>query len=123
MSQRAEVFELDAGRCVACGKRQRANAGPFEWSCHHAIRQQVLRRHGVKPARIRDATYCALLCWDCHGAQTSCMAKVPLERLPTRVVEACDALGPWAQDALRRTHPSQTDTGRFPANPGGPHDR
>lgn len=106
MTQREAVYELDQGRCVNCGKRHRRNASTYEWQPHHVIRQQVLRRRNVKPARIRDATFCVLLCTSpCHERQTTLTARVPFERLPARVVQAVDALGPWAQDALRRAHP------------------
>lgn len=106
MTQREAVYELDQGRCVNCGVEHHRNAGPWAWTCHHVIRQQVLRRRKVKPARIRDATFCVLLCTSpCHERQTTAFKRVPFERLPARVVEAVDALGPWAQDALRRQHP------------------
>lgn len=106
MTQREAVFELDGGRCVACGKRHRRNADAWSWQPHHVLRQQTLKRRGVPPARIRDATFCVLLCrLPCHMNHESRSATIPLERLPTRVVEAVDALGPWAQDALVRYHP------------------
>ncbi len=109
MSQRAEVFEFDAGRCIACGKRHRRNASSWDWQAHHVVRQTTLKRRGVPPARIRDATFCVLLCrLPCHMNHESRSAVIALECLPARVVEAVDALGPWAQDGLRRYHPPRT---------------
>jgi hypothetical protein len=109
MTQREAVHKLDGGTCVMCGKRWRRHATVWEYQAHHVIKRQVLQRRGVKPARIRDATFCVLVCrTPCHENQTSHHALIPLERLPARVVLACDELGPWAEDALRRTHPPGT---------------
>jgi hypothetical protein len=106
MTQREAVHKLDGGRCVACGKKHRVRASSWHWQAHHVIKRQALERRGVKPARIRDATFCVLVCRiPCHENQTSHHARIPLERLPARVVRAVDELGPWAQDALRRMHP------------------
>lgn len=108
MTQREAVYAADRGRCVGCNARLSRSAGPWSWSVHHTLKAQVLRRRGVKPARIRDATYCVLLCRRCHERHESRTAAIPLERLPARVVAAVDALGPWAEDTLRRYHPPTT---------------
>jgi hypothetical protein len=107
VTQREAVHALDGGRCVACGKRWSVTAPSlFGWQAHHVVRAVVLRRRGVRPARIRDATYCVLVCHQpCHERHESAARRIPFERLPQRVVEAVDALGPWAQDTLRSYHP------------------
>jgi hypothetical protein len=106
VTQREAVHQLDGGKCVACGKRHRLRATTWEWQPHHVLKKQTMKRRGVKPARIRDATFCVLLCrLPCHMNHEARHATIPLERLPARVVQAVDELGPWAQDALRRYHP------------------
>lgn len=77
----------------------------WSWHCHHALKAQTLRKRGVMAARIQDATFTVLLCRRCHERHESRFAAIPLERLPARVVEAVDALGPWAEDLLRQYHP------------------
>lgn len=111
MTQRDAVWIADDGRCVACGKEHARRASSWAWQAHHVIKQQTLRRRGVAPARIRDATFAVLLCRaPCHAQHEAALPRVPLERLPDRVVAVVDALGPWAQDELRRYHPP-TGTG------------
>jgi hypothetical protein len=105
VSLRGDVYELDGGRCVGCGRRQRREAGLWAWHVHHVLKQQTLVRRRVPSRYLRGPSLCVLLCWDCHGDQTSCMRRVPLGRLPERVHRACRELGPWAEDALRRYHP------------------
>lgn len=114
MSQRAETFELDGGACVGCGARLARGANSWVWNAHHALKAQTLRRRGVRPARIRDATFTVLVCRRCHERHESRTAPIPFERLPARVVAAIDALGDWAHDLLRTYHP-QTAAGRPPA--------
>lgn len=104
-TQRAATYEADHGRCVGCGAKQGRNAGTWAWHCHHVIKAQTLRRQGVRVARIRDATFTVLLCRRCHERHESVTARVPFENLPARVVVAVDALGPWAEDLLRKYHP------------------
>jgi hypothetical protein len=108
VTQREAVYDADNGTCVACGARHRRAAGAWEWSCHHAIKAQVLRRRHVQPARIRDETFCVVLCRRCHERHENRTAPVPLERLPRRVVEAVEGLGLWAVDLLTRYHPPTT---------------
>lgn len=105
MSLRAEVYALDGGRCVGCGKRLLRNGGPWQWHAHHCIRQNTLKARGVRPKWWRGPALACLLCWDCHGAQTSKMRPVPLEKLPERIRRAAVLLGPWAVDTLKREHP------------------
>lgn len=115
VTQRDAVYVADEGRCVACGKRHRRGSSSWVWQAHHVVKQQTLRRRGVQPARLRDATYCVLVCrYPCHVNHESRHAVIALERLPARVVTAVDALGPWAQDHLRRYHPPAA-AGRTPA--------
>lgn len=105
MSQRPATYDACDGRCVGCGKRLQCSGSSWDWQAHHVVKAQTLRRRGVRPARIRDATYTILLCRRCHERHESRNAPVPLEALPRSVVEACDALGPWAEDLLRIYHP------------------
>ena len=105
MTQRQLVYDLDNGRCVGCDKPLRRNGDFWHYHAHHVIRQNTLKRKGVRPRWWRGPHLCILLCWDCHGGQTSCMAKVPFERLPGRVWQAAVELGPWAEEALLRAHP------------------
>lgn len=105
MGVRQEVYDLDHGCCVGCGKQLRRNGTVWDWHAHHVIRQNTLKNRGVRPRWWRGPHLCITLCWACHGAQTSCMAKVPFERLPGRVVAAAGELGPWAENALLRAHP------------------
>jgi hypothetical protein len=115
VTQREEVWELDQGACVACGRRHLRRASSWQWQAHHVVKEQNLRRLGARPARLRDATYCVLLCrLPCHMNHESRSATITLERLPARVVDAVDALGPAAQDQLRRYHPPAA-AGRTPA--------
>lgn len=105
MSLRATVYDLDAGRCVGCGSRQAKGAGTWAWHAHHVIRQNTLKARGLRPKWWRGPALCVLLCWTCHGDQTSKMRPVPLERLPERIHRAVALLGPWAVDVLKREHP------------------
>lgn len=105
MGLRNDVYVLDGGNCVGCGRHQRRNASSFEWHCHHVIRQQTMKARGLRPKWWRGPALCVLLCWDCHGDQTSKMRPVPLEKLPQRVHRAVAILGPWAVDLLSREHP------------------
>ena len=105
MGLRAEVFDLDGGLCVGCGKRLRRNGNVWTWHVHHCIRQGTMKARGLRPRWWRGPALCVLLCWDCHGAQTSKMRPVPLEKLPQRIHRAVAILGPWAVDLLWREHP------------------
>jgi hypothetical protein len=102
---RAEVYELDAGRCVGCDARLSRHGNAWAWHAHHVIKQQTMRARGLRPKWWRGPALAILLCWDCHGAQTSKMRPVPLEKLPERVHRAAAILGPWAVDMLWREHP------------------
>ena len=106
MGLRAEVFDLDGGLCVGCGKRLRRNGNVWTWHVHHCIRQGTMKARGLRPRWWRGPALCVLLCWDCHGDQTSKMRPVPLEKLPPRIHRAVAILGPWATDLLGREHPS-----------------
>lgn len=105
MSLRHDVWALDGGRCVGCGKRLRRGANAWSWSCHHVIRQQTMKARGLRPKWWRGPALCVLLCATCHGDQTSKMRPVSLEKLPERVRRAAVLLGPWAVDILAREHP------------------
>lgn len=106
MSLRLEVWELDGGRCVGCGKRLRRGAGIWEWAVHHCLRVQTMRARGLRPKWWRGPAVACLLCFDCHGLQHNRKAPVPLEKLPQRIHRAVAILGPWAVDTLAREHPS-----------------
>lgn len=105
MTQREAVWVREAACCCGCDCRLKRGAGSWAWQAHHVIKAQTLRRRGVRPARIRDATFVVLLCRRCHERQEGRTLPVPLERLPAAVVAAVDALGTWAEDLLRRYHP------------------
>lgn len=102
MTLREKVWDLDHGRCVNCGKKVPRRADIWIWHVHHVIKQQELRRRGVST---RSPAFCVLLCRRCHERQTAVFERVPFHKLPGRVVEAVDRLGPWAQDRLRIEHP------------------
>lgn len=106
MSQRLDTYDADGGRCVGCQKRLARKAGPWSWHAHHVLKQQTLRRFGVPPARLRDATFTVLLCRVCHERHESRFAAVPFRSLPDRAVAAVDAIGPAAHDLLRHYHPT-----------------
>lgn len=110
MSQRLETFDADGGRCIGCGARLRRSADSWAWQAHHVLKAQTLRRRGVKPARLRDATFTALVCRTCHMNHETALPHlvIPFERLPARVVAAVDELGAWAHDLLRRYHPPRS---------------
>lgn len=104
MTQREAVYRRDGGRCVGCGGRQ-SRGDRRGWAAHHVLKAQWLRRRGVPSRYLRTELVCVLLCARCHERHEARVAPVPLERLPVAVVEACDALGTWAIDLLRRYHP------------------
>ena len=106
MALRADVWELDKGRCVGCGKRLRRGASAWEWSCHHVVKQQVLKARGLRPKWWRGPALCVLACRRCHERHENRTAPIPAERLPERVHYAVGLLGPWAVDLLARYHPS-----------------
>src|SRR3954451_24513594 len=108
MGLRAEVYELDGGRCVGCGAKQARGADAWSWSCHHVVKQQVMRARGLRPKWWRSAALAVLLCRRCHERHESRTAPVPLERLPERVHRSVAILGPWSVDLLRRYHPPAT---------------
>lgn len=99
---RERVFEADHGICVGCLEPQRRKAGTWAWQVHHVIKEQNLRTRG---APTNWEALAVLLCRRCHEAQTCRIETVPLERLPQRCLDAASALGPWAEDNLRRHHP------------------
>jgi hypothetical protein len=105
LSLRAEVYALDDGRCVGCGKRLARGGTLWDWVPHHCILEQVLKARGLRPKWWRGPALCILLCFDCHGRQHNRKAPVPLERLPERVHRSVAILGPWATDLLARYHP------------------
>lgn len=109
MGLRADVWELDGGRCVGCGKKLRRNGTVFDWHAHHCIKQQTMRARGLRPKWWRGPAVCVALCVACHGDQTSKMRPVPFEKLPERVKRAVVLLGPWAVDTLKREHPPGTE--------------
>jgi hypothetical protein len=118
LSQREAVWWLDGGQCVACGKRHRLNASSWEWQAHHVIKAARLQREHVPSRMIRSAALCVLLCrLPCHMNHESRSAVIPLEKLPTRVVQQVKTLGTWAEDELLRYHPpvEGTAAGRPPA--------
>lgn len=105
MGLRSEVYALDAGRCVGCGAKLARGGSVYEWHAHHCIRQNTMKARGLRPKWWRGPALCVLLCWTCHGDQTSKMRPVPLEKLPERIHRAAVLLGPWAVDTLAREHP------------------
>lgn len=115
MSLRAEVFALDGGRCVATGVRLSPNGSTWQWAAHHPLTQQQLKRNGLG-ALVKDPRFACLVARRPHERHHSRHEPIPLERLPARCVEAIDALGPWAQDLLRRYHPPLAGAGRNPAD-------
>lgn len=128
---RDRVWELDSGRCVGCGKRVGRHAGPRVWAAHHCLAKQTLRKRASTivlgrqefPARygdlraeadrlaeewISDPDNCVLLCTKCHmNHESGGPHRVPAEKLPARVGDFAYRLGPWAEDLLHRSHPSQ----------------
>lgn len=104
MTLRQQVYDLDRGRCIATDAELRRNGGVWEWSAHHPLPQQVLKREGLKKL-CRDPRFACLVSRRAHERHELAVERIPLERLPARCVEAIDALGPWAQDRLRRYHP------------------
>jgi hypothetical protein len=105
MSLRAEVFELDLGRCVGCGHKMACGGDAWSWQAHHVIKQQVLKARGCRPKWWRGPALAVLACRRCHERHENRTAPIPLERLPERVHRSVAILGPWAVDLLLRYHP------------------
>jgi hypothetical protein len=121
MTQREAVYRAHDGRCVACGHRWSRNSRG--WDCHHALKAQWLRQRRAPSRYLRTEIVCVLACRACHFNHESRVRVIPLEALPERVVRAVDALGPWAEDLLRRYHPP-TGAAAVPRHDeGSPHGR
>jgi hypothetical protein len=105
LSLRLEVYELDEGRCVGCGAKQRRGADAWSWQVHHALKVQTMKARGLRPRWWRGPALAVLLCRRCHMQHEARAAVVPLERLPERVHRSVAILGPWAMDLLVRYHP------------------
>jgi hypothetical protein len=105
VSLRAEVYTLDGGRCVGCGKRLRRNGDVWHFQVHHALKVQWMKARGLRPKWWRGPALAVLLCRECHMQHEARAAVVPLERLPERVHRSVAILGPWAVDLLTRYHP------------------
>jgi hypothetical protein len=105
MSLRAEVFDLDQGRCVGCGYKMARGGDAWAWQVHHCLKVQWLKARGCRAVWWRRPALCVLLCRRCHMQHEARAAVVPLERLPERVHRSVTLLGPWAVDLLRRYHP------------------
>src|SRR3954469_15996993 len=102
---RAEVYELDDGRCVGCGAKLDRGADAWSWQVHHALKVQTMKARGLRPKWWRGAALAVLTCRKCHMAHEARTATIPLERLPERVHRSVAILGPWAVDLLARSHP------------------
>lgn len=111
MTQREAVYEACKGKCVGCGRVQRRRTDLWGWNAHHVIKQQTLKRRKVPSRYIRGPSLCVVLCFRCHGAQTSAMGRVPLDLIPQAVQDAVAELGDWAVDLLRREHPPMEQAG------------
>lgn len=105
MALRADVFDADCGLCVGCGRRMARGGTAWDWSCHHVIKQQVLKARGCRPRWWRSTALAVLVCRRCHERHENRTAPIPHERLPERVHRAVILLGPWAVDLLERYHP------------------
>lgn len=75
------------------------------WVAHHPIPQAKLRDRGYGELA-GDPCFAVLVARRAHERHHSRTEPIPLERLPERAVSAIDGLGPWAEDLLRRYHPS-----------------
>lgn len=107
MTQREATYQACKGMCAGCGKLQRLR-DRHGWHVHHCLKSQWLRRRGVPSKYMRSEIICVVACQRCHFDHEARARVIPLERLLPSVVEAVDALGPWAEDLLRRYHPPLT---------------
>lgn len=105
MGLRAEVFELDGGRCVGCDVKLARGADAWSWQVHHALKVQNMKARGLRPKWWRGAALAVLTCRKCHMDHEARIAPIPLGKLPERVHRSVAILGPWAVDLLRRYHP------------------
>jgi hypothetical protein len=120
---RAEVYELDGGRCVGCGAKLARGADAWSWQVHHVLKVQTMKARGLRPKWWRGAALAVLTCRKCHMAHEARTATIPLEKLPERVHRSVAILGPWAVDLLTRYHPpTNLDARRVSGSPreGGP---
>lgn len=81
---------------------QAAPGDPLE--AHHCVPKCTLRRHGLYGWVWAPDNGIALLRSE-HARHTAGCARVPYLRLPARVVDFAEGLGPWAVSALEREHP------------------
>jgi hypothetical protein len=107
MTLREIVYSVDDGCCVNCGEHQMRHASPWDWQAHHVLKQQWLKRRHAPDEFLSGPKVTILLCKRCHERHESRTATIPLEKLPARVVDGASELGPWAEDLLRRYHPSE----------------
>lgn len=97
---RDAVWELDGGRCVACGRVVPKDADRWVWQAHHPLPKQKL------PAGQRyDPRNGVVLCTRDHERHETRTAVIAGTKLPARVREFAAELGDWAVDALDRAHP------------------
>jgi hypothetical protein len=101
---REAVFNLCEGKCVVTGVAVSLGDSFLVWNAHHAIREQILRRHG---ASTTDPRVGVVLIADIHRKHTDRFKRVPLEALPSYVSEYATELGDWATRELLREHPHE----------------
>lgn len=105
MSLRSDVFDLDLGMCVGCGRPMARGGDAWAWQVHHVLKVQWMKARGLRPKWWRTPALAILVCRPCHTAHENRTAPIPSERLPERIHYAVGILGPWAQDMLARYHP------------------
>jgi 5-methylcytosine-specific restriction endonuclease McrA len=97
---REEVWRLDRGRCVNCGKAVPLDGDMWSWNAHHPVEKQKL------PPSLRwDPRNGVVTCRRCHERHTTAAARIPGSRLPGRCWDFARELGGGWSDVLDRAHP------------------
>lgn len=109
---RREVWRLDGGRSVLSGERVDQEASSWVWQAHHGVPKRVLRDRGLFHVVYDPRNGMVLLARE-HGRHEHRWVDgaghshvVPWEKVPARVKAFARELGQWAEDELRRNHPS-----------------
>lgn len=90
-------------RCVKCGRTsQEARAAGTRHQAHHVLRQEVLKRLGLREA-LWDPDSAVCCCEPCHSAHTSRKERIPYEALPARAIAFAKRHG--LLDELDREYP------------------